>query len=48
VLPRALVKYLVNHMAYDESTAWFRVQHCLKPILGKDCWKFDQKKIKYM
>jgi len=19
-------------MAYDESTAWFRVQHCLKPL----------------
>ena len=27
----ALVKYLVNRIAYDESTAWFRVQHFLKP-----------------
>jgi len=27
-----LVKYLVYRMAYDESTAWFRVQHCLKPL----------------
>jgi len=27
-----LVKYLVNRMAYDESTAWFHVQHCLKPL----------------
>jgi len=25
-----LVKYLVYRMAYDESTAWFRVLHCLK------------------
>jgi len=32
VLPCALVKYLVNRMAYDESTAWFHVQHCLKPL----------------
>jgi len=32
VLPCALVKYLVNRMAYDENTAWFRVQHCLKPL----------------
>ena len=32
VLPCALVKYLVNRMAYDESTAWFRVQHWLKPL----------------
>ena len=32
VLPCALVKYLVNRTAYDESTAWFRVQHCLKPL----------------
>ena len=31
VLPCALVKYLVYRMAYDESTAWFRVLHCLKP-----------------
>jgi len=27
-----LVKYLVYRIAYDESTAWFRVQHCLKPL----------------
>jgi len=20
-------------MAYEESTAWFRVQHCLKPLM---------------
>ena len=32
MLPCALVKYLVYRMAYDESTAWFRVQHCLKPL----------------
>jgi len=32
VLPCALANYLVNRMAYDESTAWFRVQHCLKPL----------------
>jgi len=32
VLPCALAKYPVNRMAYDESTAWFRVQHCLKPL----------------
>jgi len=32
MLPCALAKYLVNRMAYDESTAWFRVQHCLKPL----------------
>ena len=32
MLPCALVKYLVNRMAYNESTAWFRVQHCLKPL----------------
>jgi len=32
VLPCALVKYLVYRMAYDESTAWFHVQHCLKPL----------------
>ena len=31
-VPCALVKYLVNRMAYDESTAWFRVQHGLKPL----------------
>jgi len=31
-IPCALVKYLLNRMAYDESTAWFRVQHCLKPL----------------
>ena len=30
MLPCALVKYLVYRMAYDESTAWFRVLHCLK------------------
>jgi len=23
-----LANYLVNRMAYDESTAWFRVKHC--------------------
>ena len=28
-----LVKCLVNRMAYDESIAWFRVQHYLKPVL---------------
>jgi len=27
-----LANYLVNRMAYDESTAWFHVQHCLKPL----------------
>jgi len=32
VLPCALVKFIANRMAYDESTAWFRVQHCLKPL----------------
>jgi len=24
--------HLVKHMGYDESTAWFHVQHCLKPL----------------
>jgi len=40
VLPCALIKYLVNRMAYDESTAWFHVQHCLKPLrlLKKEKW----------
>jgi len=32
VLPCALVKYIANRMADDDSTAWFRVQHCLKPL----------------
>ena len=32
MLPCALANYLVNRMAYDESTVWFRVQHCLKPL----------------
>ena len=38
-LPCALLKYLFNRMANDESTAWFRVQHCLKPLrpLKKKC-----------
>jgi len=28
-------------MAYDESTAWFHVQHCLKPLrlLLKKIWR---------
>jgi len=42
VLPCALANYLVNRVAYDESTAWFRVQHCLKPLrplLKKICYK---------
>jgi len=34
-LPCALVKYLVNRMAYDKSAAWFCVQHCLKPLRPK-------------
>jgi len=31
VLPCALVKYIVSHIAYDKSTAWCHVPHCLKP-----------------
>ena len=40
VLPCAVVKYLFNRTAYDENTAWFRVQHCLKPL-----WPYKKKQL---
>ena len=43
MLPCALANYLLNRMAYAESTAWFRVQHCLKPLRP-----FEKKKIFFL